>query len=463
MHGRLITTSLIIMLAFGSKAAFSQAPTRSGQPYAEAQACAKAGVILCEDFNYPQNFTCGPFSYNPGQFQWLNPGLSSTPTDGMYCQGSTYDLASGYLSQPTGSPAGGYVKRVNPASGNGTLSGCIWGDCDRNTANTGSTYKNGLPITNDLYFRFQIYFSANYVFPTDLDNKLLFLYPDRYTSKTDGNFDAGLFFSNATYCFNVNRVFSDAPDFRVGTNSNSYKQYPADANAGPGHNEHQEYCSGQGFGNNNGTVITTTPPNDTPTPGRLFRVNKDRWYTFEMRYKMSGSGQKNGTIEFWVNGIKVYSDSDLETCGNYGSNQGSCSSVAEIFFSNWFNPFGSDSPAGYTLVDNLMISKSYIGPPGGSVDNQPPNPPTALTLAQSANLLLDENQKLVADIKIQRKENHQYYLFKDGVYYSKIVGDSFRDPWVKPGIAQKYQIWEYKDGKALGCQRLTLRKTRALG
>ncbi|HTU03144.1 MAG TPA: hypothetical protein VMG58_15045, partial [Candidatus Sulfotelmatobacter sp.] len=33
------------------------APTRAGQPYAEAALCARADVILCEDFDYPGNFS----------------------------------------------------------------------------------------------------------------------------------------------------------------------------------------------------------------------------------------------------------------------------------------------------------------------------------------------------------------------------------------------------------------------
>jgi hypothetical protein len=374
----ILAVSYIMMISMALvfvEHASAQAPLRPGQSYTEGAKCAQSGVIFCEDFNYPSNFYCGPFGYNSGQYKWYNPGFTSSPTSGVYCQSSSIQPAANFSPQPSGSPPGGYVKMVNLNLGmaDGTDFGCIRGDCDRNTSDSGN-YANGLPITNDLYFRFQIYFSSDYVWPTYADNKILFLYPDRYTGKTDANVDAGFFLSaGQPFCPSLNRSFNDAINFRVGSNSCGYKTFPADAdNTNCGFNEHFEYCNG---------VITTTPPNDTPTLGRLFRFNKSRWYTVEFRYKLSSPGVRNGTIEAWINGVKIYSANDLETCGNYGSSQGSCLSISEIFLSSWFNPFSNDKPKGYTLIDNLIISKNYIGPPSGSslVDATPPAAPTNLT------------------------------------------------------------------------------------
>ena len=80
-----------------------------------------------------------------------------------------------------------------------------------------------------------------------------------------------------------------------------------------------------------------------------------------------------------MNGTRVYSDSDLVTCWN-GAGQGGCLSVAEIFFGSWFNPFTTDGGTGYTLLDNFIISKSYIGPPSSVVSSTPPTAPTSLLI-----------------------------------------------------------------------------------
>jgi hypothetical protein len=351
------------------------APPRAGQPYAESICNTDPNIILCEDFDYPVNFPC-----SGGKGSWINPALKSIP-DPAYttCSGRQIDLVSNYPSQPSGSPSGGYVKRSNVANGEGMVTGCLWGDCQRTTSDnpSGATYKNGTSLSNDLYIRFQIFFSTDYKWPF-FDNKIFFLWPNKYVDKPSANIDAGMFFSNGTFCPDLNRNFNDALSFRVGSNSGNFKLYPADANAG-GYAEHPEYCLGKGYGNNSPTVSTTTPPNDTPHPGTLFRFQKGKWYTVEFRYKLSSPGVSNGTIEAWINGVKVYSDSDLETCG---SGDGSCAAVDEFAQYFWYNAFQEGGGLqGYGLVDNIIISKKYIGPPGESSGSPtPPSSPASLTV-----------------------------------------------------------------------------------
>jgi hypothetical protein len=346
------------------------APARAGQPYAESICATDPNIILCEDFTYPANFPC---SGNNGS--WINPALKSVPDPATTtCAGRQIDSVSNYPLQPAGSPNGGYLKRSNVANGEGMIVGCLWGDCLRETADnpTGAQYKNGSPLSNDLYIRFQIFFSTDYKWPS-FDNKLFFLWPNRYVDKPSANIDAGLTVAGQSSACNGTYV-NDAMAFRVGDNSCSFKVYPAD-NSGSCHPEHQEYCNGRGFGNNSPGVSTITPPDDALYPGTLFRFRKGKWYTVEFRYKLSSPGVQNGTIEAWINGTKVYSDSDLATCG---SGNGSCAAVDEIVQMFWYNAFQEGGGLqGYGLVDNIVISKSYIGPPGATT--LPPAPPATPT------------------------------------------------------------------------------------
>jgi hypothetical protein len=351
------------------------APARPGQPYAESICNTDPNIILCEDFNYPANFPC-----SGGTGSWVNPGLKAA-VNGT-CSGRVIDSVSNYPAQPSGSPTGGYVKRANVDDGEGMTAGCLWGDCQRATFDnpSGATYKNGTPISNDLYIRFQVFFSSNYKWPS-FDNKIFFLWPNKYVDKPSANIDAGMIFGNGVYCPSLNENFNDALSFRVGSNSGNFKIYPADANTG-GYSEHPEYCLGDGYGNNSPPVSTTNPPNDTPHPGTLFRFQRGKWYTVEFRYKLGSEGVENGTIEAWVNGVKVYSNSDLETCGD---GDGSCAAVDEFAQYFWYNAFQEEGGLqGYGLVDNIVISKKYIGLPGNSAGNPVPSlqPPAAPTNAK---------------------------------------------------------------------------------
>ena len=100
-----------LWLQFASPA-YAAAPLRANQPYAEATKCADPNVILCEDFDYPQDHVCGSTSY-----QWLNPALISGNIWSGFaspdCVGKVIEPASTEPPQPAGSPQGGYVKRIN--------------------------------------------------------------------------------------------------------------------------------------------------------------------------------------------------------------------------------------------------------------------------------------------------------------------------------------------------------------
>ncbi len=181
-------TNFIATAVGGDTVATGGAPLRSGQPYAEATKCADPNVLLCEDFDYVGNFPCG------GAGGWINPGLSSYEA-GDFCGGHNFPLLStlaGVPAPPVGSPSGpnNRVFRSNLQGASTYLNGCLLGDCNRDTGDTPATYKNGTAATGDLYIRVQLFRPEGYPWPT-WDNKFMFLYPNRFTSRPEANIDGG--------------------------------------------------------------------------------------------------------------------------------------------------------------------------------------------------------------------------------------------------------------------------------
>lgn len=386
--GVLMTT--LVLSGLGALGSFAAAPARTGgQVYAEAFCTTDPDIILCEDFNYEANFTC--VGGNPGTEIWANPAI--TATEYADCVSRDFPLltaitGTGAQTLPSGTPnpAGNRVFRANLGAGpaSNALTGCFLGDCNRSTGDTPTTYVNGLSAGPTLYVRFQMYRPAGFPWPGNLDNKVAFLYPNRFGSRPDANVDAGLFFQQGTFCSPNTRA--DALAFRVGSNSGNYKAYPADANIAP-YNEHFEYCTGTGAPN--GQFGDTTVAHcaaalgactAAPDPGTLYRWRVNAWQTVEFRYTLSTAGVSNGTIEAWVDGVQVYGDSDLETCGNYGASEGSCYAVHSLqLLNSWHNPnntsdytaaqtadCGGGAGSCYSLIDNLIVSRARIGVPSSS-------------------------------------------------------------------------------------------------
>ena len=112
-----------------------------------------------------------------------------------------------------------------------------------------------------------------------------------------------------------------------------------------------------------------------------FRFNRGQWYTVEFHYVYSSSpGKYDGSVEAWIDGVKVYAaTNDLQTCGNGGS-KSECSGLAAIAVSNYKNDSDTTPLAGKVLIDNLIVSRSYIGPPQTGQSSPPPSPPSGVGL-----------------------------------------------------------------------------------
>jgi hypothetical protein len=365
---------------------FAQAPLRPDQPYAEAALCARADVIFCEDFNYPQNFQYLT-QYGLGYSAWINPGNVGGLSSNQVLQGGRLiNSASTYPTKPQGAmPSGDQADSVwvgnwdatKGLRGDGPTSGFL--------RSVGGDFANGSPPTNDIYIRFQGYWTPNYAWPGDpktdkyefgaanpISNKILFVYPPAFLSPTDAAYDAGLFTSTSAWDYIDNARFADALIVRVGDAGTGvgFETFPMSTNNtyNPTHTEYAPYQSCVA----NPACTPYRDPHDTPLFGRIFRLDTDRWYTFELRYMLgSAPGARDGTVEVWIDGTKVYSANDLATCG-HGTPADDCSGIGAIYIGAYHNSIDQTVWNGQQVIDNLIISRSYIGPPGSPVPSPPP-------------------------------------------------------------------------------------------
>jgi hypothetical protein len=345
------------------------APLRPGQPYAEAEKCASAEVIFCEDFNYPQNFSYSS-SYGNSYSTWTNPGLVGGGTTlQTWNSGRQVNSASSYPAKPQGAMASGsqsdYVWVANWDPNKGVQGdGSTWGIL----RDSGANYVNGMSPATDFYARFQVYFTANYAWPGDpkvdkynfgapwpvIDNKIIaFQNVESLPNPTGTGFCAIVMTGTGAADPATGGRFADAIIVRYGDASDNDKWFPlcSICTENPQHNEYA-YQS---------TILRD--PHDTPTFGKMFRFDTNHWYTIEMHVKESSSpGAKNGVIEIWVDGTKVYSANDLATCG---TGLGDCSGVGAFYISAYHNSLDTTQWNGQEVIDNLIISKAYIGPPSG--------------------------------------------------------------------------------------------------
>jgi hypothetical protein len=377
---RLLFVSVGLLLVLPALAA-AQAPPRAGQPYAEAALCARPDVLFCEDFDYPENFVYTGVIQNYNSI-WRNPGLTTGTFGYVYgLEGRRINPATTYPAQPAGSPAGGSVWVANwDATKGQTGNGATWG----RLREVGKSYANGSPPAKDLYIRFQYYVTPDYAWPGDprsdayafgsssypVDNKILYIFPpEGVENPTGAAYDAGLY-TTVVYDPTTNSRFTDALALRYGDASDNYKHFPMDwdATSNPAHMEYGPFQS-----------TTLRNPGDTPTLGKIFRLDTNRWYTIELRYVLgSGAGVRDGGIEVWIDGTKVYGAFDLATCGG---GLGDCSGIGALYLGAYHNGADTTRWDGQQVVDNLVIARSYIGPPDGGAGPPPPST-AALTVSR---------------------------------------------------------------------------------
>lgn len=397
-----------------------------GLEYPESICNTDPNVIMCEPFNMPNVVGCTG-NCSPGTTHWYNPACVEDTFGFTYSAGLSHELASAHPAKPQGAmPSGAIPDSVWRTDWGDWVGGPSSQDAFDGHAATncilrrpGGAYVNGFqPVAGQrIHIRMQHYFDADYVwsggqgrtnkpdhygFAYDgingncVDTKILAMYgPVNGTAfdPTNMGYDANL----STQCggFRTNAEqgatgtnggfrFADALQVRFGTVSCEFKAFPfvsADFSGTPGCARHGEYK----YAN-----ITTfgADPNETPSActvqyncenPRIFRFNRGVWYTIEVAYIMpSTTGGADGGIEVWIDGTRIYSVNDLATCGS-GGIASDCLGVGILSLLNYHNTnvdgTGTSSCGrwdctpwrGGTVIDNLIMSTSYIGPPGGAV------------------------------------------------------------------------------------------------
>lgn len=324
---RFVTTLMLLLI---NVPVFAQAPARA-RPYAEATKCASSSVFFCEDFE-------GQDLVNQGNGNcsstWGNPAIAQK--DICWAGGGSHQLSTIPL---TGfNQATNRVWRVsktqsftdiNTGINTGTGGGTIAGYLQSSIMGTGA---------QEWYARIQVYFSSTHTWPADFDFKMFFALPRSFVDPPSAAYEAGMYFHQDFFCSSGGN-FNDVPVIRYSSN---FRQFPYQ----------NEYCP---------PLTPGLAPNGTQAP----RFVKNRWYTLEYHVKLSST--TTGILEMWVDGVKAYA-SNRVTCHN------GCNDMGYIMIMGWMN--GADAQTGYYEVDNVIMSRAYIGPPTGSqADTTPPAPP----------------------------------------------------------------------------------------
>lgn len=334
MHKRLnplfVLSFATFSLLLNSSQVEAAAPARA-KPYAESICSTNPDVFFCEDFEGEDINNYGSSNCNS---TWDNPAIQQK--DICWAGGGSYQNPTTSLS---GFPANNRVWRVskntsftdivtgrNTGTGNGTLAGWL----QPSILGTGA---------QEWYTRIQVWFSPDHVWPNDYDFKMFFALPRSFVDPPSAAYEAGMYFHQDFWCSNGGN-FNDVPVIRY---SNNFRMFPYQ----------NEHCP---------PLTPGQDANGTNAP----RIQKGRWYTLEYHVKLSSS--TNGVLELWVDGKKAYS-SNRVTCHN------GCSDMGYIMIMGWMN--SADPQRGYYEIDNVVMSRSYIGLPTGSTS--PINPPSAPT------------------------------------------------------------------------------------
>jgi hypothetical protein len=325
--GLLYVTLLLMATSSHMQAA---APSRT-KPYAESICSTNPNVFFCEDFegeditNYGSN-NCGSTWGNPAIQQkdicWAGGGSYQYNTASLPGFNSNNRVWRASKSQPFQD----VVTGITTGTGSGTIAGWL------NPSILGSG-------AQEWYTRIQIWFSSDHVWPQDYDFKMFFALPRTFVDPPSAAYEAGMYFHEDFWCSGWGN-YSDVPLIRYSSN---FQQFPYQ----------NEYCPPLGPG---------LPPNGSQAP----RIQKNRWYTLESHVKLAPDN--TGILELWVDGVKAFS-TNRTTCHS------GCPDMGYIMIMGWMN--SADPQQGYYEIDNIIMSRSYIGPPSGGTSSPPNNPPAA--------------------------------------------------------------------------------------
>lgn len=85
-------------------------------------------------------------------------------------------------------------------------------------------------------------------------------------------------------------------------------------------------------------------------------IKPGQWYSIEQRLKLNTPGEKNGILEVWINGIKIFAKTDINL-RNISSLK-----IEKIWFNFYFGGVAKPKNDFNIFIDNIVIASSYIGP-----------------------------------------------------------------------------------------------------
>jgi len=332
--------SAFVMLVSGLSAE-AAAPSRA-TPYVESICKTSPDVFFCEDFEGKDIYITG--RVGDSQNKWGNPAIERQ--DLYWSLGGTHQRSTAPL--PGFNQATNRVWRItktkpftdidtglNTGTGSGLLSGWL----------KASILGSG---AREWYTRMQVYLSTDHSFPDDYDFKMFYALPRQFVDPPSAAYETGMSFGQDFWCPPpLNRNFNDVPVVRF---REPFHAYPITVDQG-------KYCP---------PLAPGQPADGSHAP----RIQKNRWYTLEYHIKLAQDS--TGILELWVDGNRAYRFNG-PTCPGW-----SCPDVGFIQILGWMNQ--ADSQTGYAEYDNVVMSRRYIGPPGGTAppDTMPPARPTNL-------------------------------------------------------------------------------------
>ena len=328
-------------------------PARA-KPYTDP-ACSGSDVFFCEDFEGNDINNLG--SNNCGS-TWGNPALDNGPYGGApatfcWAGGGTYQYSTIPLADFNQS-----TNRVWRVTKTQSFTDVVTG---RNTGTGPGTitgyFKQGIATgVKDFHVRFQAYWHPTHTWPSQFDFKTVFVLPRDFIDPPSAPYETGIYMTRGFWCNPPNQNYNDVPQIRYSSNFQSFPYQ-------------NEYCP---------PLSPGVDANGTNAP----RLEKNRWYTMEYHVKLAPDN--TGILELWLDGKKAYTSNRI-TCHN------GCPDIGYLMVMGWMN--SADAQTGYYEIDNIVMSRSYIGPPSGGPppDTTPPSTPTNLTTSPVSSSQINLN------------------------------------------------------------------------
>ena len=331
-----------VFLVMGSFSTAQAAALARTIPYTEAICNTNPDIFFCEDFE-GEDINC--LGFNNCGSTWGNPAIETK--DICFCGGGSYQFNTASLPPFA---ANNRVWRVtktqsftdvvtgfNTGTGNGEISAWL----------KPAIFGTG---AQEWWGRIQVWFSADHSWPADLDFKMFFALPRTFIDPPSAAYETGMQFHQDFAC-TIDFVLTGFNDVPVIRYSSNFAIFPYQ----------NEYCP-------------PLSPGVAPDGVHAPRFQKERWYTLEYHVKLAPD--TTGVLDMWVDGVQAYHTNRI-TCAN------GCADMGYISILGWMH--GADPKSGYYEVDNVVLSRTYIGPPvSGPPASSPPAAATSTRITTFA-------------------------------------------------------------------------------